>query len=168
MSFSIITVLDGNNQPALDPATGLQVKRQCVRFVPDGDITRLTIFYKQWLSGIDGSQVDVKEKAYYLYDAPAVYYTGNEIKTDATFYAEGEDMGGGVLANGGEVKTPPVYYLNTDIKTAEKVVFSHWKNFTILQQFVGLTLEQLFIEMQINPKLKIMPINVVDFFDVTI
>lgn len=43
--------------------------------------------------------------------------------------------------------------------------FDAWKNYEITTQIVGLTLEQLFVDMQINPRLKSLPIDVSDNYN---
>jgi len=141
--FTEVTVLNPDNTPATSPITGLIVKRRCEEFTPNGDKGFIFVKYWQWEVGLNNTKTNIEKKQYYIYNVPAV------------LYAIGEDMGGGILSNGTEIKTPA------------KPLFDDWKSFTITNQIVGLTLEQLFIEMQINERLKTLPIDVEKIYNNT-
>lgn len=210
--FSEVYVLNQDNTRAKNPASGLDIKRRCLRFIPDGDKESIYVFYKQWEVGLDGSEVNPKEKSYFIKNTPAVFYpaktiinqatyyvqgevispsreaNGTEIKTPPTYYLEGEVMSNNEIAIGGELKTPAVYYsigetipaiiavggeLKTpasistgqEIETPATFAFDSWKGFQITTDMVGFTLENFFIDMQINPRLKYLPFNIPDEYN---
>jgi len=134
--FTEVTVLNPDNTPATSLVTGLVVKRRCISFTPNGDKGFIFVKYLQWEVGLNNTETNIESKQYYIYNVPAVYYV------------QGEEISPGVIADGTEIKTPA------------KPLFDEWKSFTITNQVVGLTLEQLFIEMQINQRLKTLPIDV--------
>lgn len=165
--FTEVTVKNQDGTDAIDVVTGLKCKRRCIGFYPNGDTAKLQVDYEQWLVGLDGSKIYSPPKNYYVYDSENIYYSSREIKTPATYYEAGEDMGSGQIALGGEIKTPIVWHDGTEIKVPAKTNFTTWANYTITNEMVGATLEQLFIEAQINPRLQILPIDVENAYDNT-
>ena len=205
--FPEVFVLNEDNSIAINPSNGFQVRRRCMRFIPDGDNSSIYVYYKQFEVGLDNSIVNAQEKSYYIKNIPAVNYTtgsiitpptyyeanevivpahpaiGNEVKTPATYYLQGELMENNEIATGGELKTPAVLYgigeiipaiiaiggelksgvvisNGTEVNIPAVNAFDNWKNYQISSQMVGLTFEQFFVEMQINPRLRRLPVNV--------
>lgn len=166
--FSEVTVKNQDGTDAIEAVTGLKCKRRCDGFFPNGTRRVLIVYYTQWLVGVNGEIKDSEDKTYYIYDSPDIYYSTREIKTPATYYVAGEDMGGGVLAVGGEVKTPAIKYDGTEIKIPAKFNFTYWaRTLKISQEMVGKCFEELFVEAQINPRLQILPIDVKKNYDNT-
>jgi len=165
--FTEVTVKNQDGTDAIDVVTGLKCKRRCIGFYPNGDTAKLQVDYWQWLVGLNGEIKDLTKKNYYVYDSLDIYYSSREVKTPATFYEAGETMTDGTIALGGEIKTPTIMHDGTEIKVPAKNNFTTWANYVITEQMVGLTLTQLFIDAQINPRLTLLPIDVKNSYDNT-
>ena len=123
-----------------DTTTGLDRYSQVTALNIDGaDNGRITVYGRVVLLAPTGVCMQIESQwSFVRFDKPAKFEDVKVIDIPATYYVVGEDMGGGLLALGGEVKTAEVsHYTSQEVSVANN-------KYTMLEQSaVGLGIKQM-------------------------
>lgn len=123
-----------------DVTTGLDRYSQVTALNIDGsDNGRITVYGRIVLLAPTGVCMEIESQwSFVRYDRPATFADVLVVDAEATYYVAGEDMGGGVLAIGGELKTAEVsHYVSQQVKPANN-------KYTALEESaIGLGIKQM-------------------------
>lgn len=134
-----------------DSKTGLDRYSQVTSLNIDGDNNGLiTVKGRIALLSSTGVCMLIENKwEYTRYDKPAVMADVLVEDAPATYYTAGEDMGNDVFATGGELKTPAVTHLESQVVTPENNKYTALEQNPLgqgIKQMLGLDLEGAIVD----------------------
>lgn len=123
-----------------DVTTGLDRYSQVTALTIDGaDNGRITVYGRVVLLSPTGVCMQIENQwSFVRFDKPAKFEDVKVVDTPATYYTVGENMGGGLLAVGGEIKTAEVFHYESQQVSAAN------NKYTMLEESaIGLGIKQM-------------------------
>lgn len=129
-----------------DEATGLDRYAQITKLTIDGENNGLiTIHGRNALVSPTGKTMHIESLwSFVRYDKPAIFSDIKVIDSPATYYVAEEDMGNGVLAQGGELKTQEIYHYESQETHPANLKYSMLEQSPIglgIKQMLGIDLD---------------------------